>query len=69
MTDQNPVESYENYYAQLQSIVARLEAGELSLDESLRLYEQGVALAAACQRLLESAELRVTMLQNGGEPQ
>jgi exodeoxyribonuclease VII small subunit len=69
MSDQNPVESYEQYYAQLQSIVARLEAGELSLDESLQLYEQGVTLAAACQRLLEAAELRVTMLQNGGEPQ
>jgi exodeoxyribonuclease VII small subunit len=66
MTTQNPVESYEALYSKLQEIVQRLEAGELPLDESLRLYEEGVALAAACQRLLEAAELRITMLQGDG---
>ncbi len=67
MSDVTPVESYEQLYAQLQEVVARLEQGELPLDETLRLYEQGVRLAATCQRLLDSAELRVQTLM-GGEP-
>lgn len=67
MSDVTPVESYEQLYAQLQEVVARLEQGELPLDETLQLYEQGVRLAATCQRLLDSAELRVQTLM-GGEP-
>jgi exodeoxyribonuclease VII small subunit len=66
MPESNPVENYEALYTKLQAIVDKLEAGELPLDESLQLYEEGVALAAACQRLLEAAELRITMLQGDG---
>lgn len=62
MTAQSPVESYEQLYARLQEVVARLEAGELPLEETLQLYEQGVRLAAECQRLLDTAELRVRQL-------
>ncbi len=62
MTAQSPVESYEQLYARLQEVVARLEAGELPLEETLQLYEQGVRLAAECQRLLDAAELRVRQL-------
>lgn len=67
MSATSPVETYENLYIRLQEVVARLEAGELALDESLRLYEEGVSLAAECQRLLDAAELRVQQLQ-AGEP-
>jgi exodeoxyribonuclease VII small subunit len=67
MSDTTAVDTYEQLYAQLQEVVARLEQGELPLDETLRLYEQGVRLAASCQRLLDSAELRVQALM-GGEP-
>lgn len=67
MSAQTPVESYEALYEQLQQVVARLEQGELPLDETLRLYEQGVRLAAACQRLLDAAELRVRELTAGGD--
>jgi exodeoxyribonuclease VII small subunit len=49
----------------MQAIVARLEAGDLPLDEALALYEEGVTVAAACQRLLDEAELRVQELQTG----
>ena len=59
--------TYESLYAQLQGVVTKLEAGELALEESLKLYEQGTRLAAACQQLLDQAELRVRQLQ-GGEP-
>lgn len=59
----SPVETYESLYLRLQEVVARLEQGELPLDESLHLYEQGVRLAAECQRLLDAAELRIQQLQ------
>lgn len=55
--------SYEQLYAQLQQVVDQLEQGELALDEALKLYEQGTALAAACQQLLDQAELRIQNLQ------
>jgi exodeoxyribonuclease VII small subunit len=67
MSDTTPVDTYEQLYARLQEVVARLEQGELPLEETLRLYEQGVRLAASCQRLLDGAELRVQALM-GGEP-
>ena len=51
--------SYEESYAQLQSILERLEAADLPLADSLDLYEAGVKLAARCGVLLEEAELRV----------
>jgi exodeoxyribonuclease VII small subunit len=54
MTAQNAVESYEELYARLQEVVTRLEHGELPLAETLELYEQGVQLAAACQRQLQN---------------
>ncbi|MBI5930708.1 MAG: exodeoxyribonuclease VII small subunit [Chloroflexi bacterium] len=58
--------TFEEAYAQLETIVARLEGSNLALDESLSLFEQGQALAAYCQKLLESAELRVTQLAADG---
>jgi exodeoxyribonuclease VII small subunit len=54
--------TYESLYARMQAIVARLEAGQLPLDEALALYEEGVTVAAACQRLLDEAELRIQEL-------
>lgn len=57
--------TYESLYTQLQAVVTQLEAGELPLEESLKLYERGTQLAAACQQLLDRAELRVQQLQEG----
>jgi exodeoxyribonuclease VII small subunit len=61
--------TYESLYARMQAIVARLEAGELPLDESLALYEEGVAVATECQRLLDQAELRIQELKIGPRAQ
>jgi exodeoxyribonuclease VII small subunit len=58
---------FEQAFAQLEEIVQRLEAGELTLQESLDLYEQGMAAARHCQTLLDAAELRVTQIQGGVE--
>ncbi len=55
--------TYEGLYARMQEIVARLEQGELPLAEAMTLYEEGMRLAAVCQRILDEAELRVRQLQ------
>lgn len=62
-----PASSYETLYARMQAIVAQLEAGDLPLAEAIALYEEGVSVAAACQQILDEAELRVQVLQRGGE--
>jgi exodeoxyribonuclease VII small subunit len=64
-SDETPATTtYEALYTRLQEVVARLEAGELALDEMLSLYEQGIHLAAECQRLLDQADMRVQVLQD-----
>jgi exodeoxyribonuclease VII small subunit len=56
-------ESFELLYKRLEDTVSKLEQGNLSLEESLSLYEEGTELAKRCQELLQNAELRVTRLQ------
>jgi exodeoxyribonuclease VII small subunit len=48
--------------AELEQIVRSLESGQLELEESLEHYERGVALLNACQRKLDGAQQRITML-------
>jgi len=50
-------------------VVEGLEQGELSLEESLRRFERGIALTRECQKALEEAEqqVRILMEQEGGE--
>lgn len=58
--------------AELESIVAALEGGQLELEESMRRYERGVSLLRALQHKLANAQQRVTMLlgelESEGEP-
>ncbi len=58
---------YEQRSARLEEIVTRLESGELPLEESLTLYEEGVALVRACTRELDEAEQKVRMLRRTAE--
>ena len=58
--------SYEQLVERLQAIVARLEGGGVSLEEALRAYEEGITLAAQCQRILDSAEQRIQELREAG---
>ena len=53
---------FEAALAELEGIVAKLERGELKLEESLKLFERGVALTKECQQSLETAELKVRQL-------
>ena len=53
---------FEEALKKLEKIVSDLEAGKLALDESLRKYEEGVRLAQACSKILESAQKKVEVL-------
>jgi exodeoxyribonuclease VII small subunit len=59
-----PIEelTYEQSFAELESIIAALEAEERTLDESLAHFERGQALAKHCSELLENAELKIKTL-------
>jgi len=54
--------SYEQAFAELESIVAALENEQRSLDESMSLYERGQALVKRCAKILDKAELKVKQL-------
>lgn len=57
--------NYEKSVKELETIVDKLENGNLSLEEMMKLYEKGTALAAACSKSLEAAELKITQLSGG----
>lgn len=63
MASKKATEPFEALYTRLEETVTKLEGGNLSLEESLALYEDGMKLAVQCQELLQDAELRVTRLQ------
>jgi exodeoxyribonuclease VII small subunit len=53
---------FEQAMARLEAIVAELEKGELSLDESLKIFEEGVRLSKHCLKVLEEAERKIEVL-------
>ncbi|MDR3493717.1 MAG: exodeoxyribonuclease VII small subunit [Ancalomicrobiaceae bacterium] len=55
--------SFEKALAELESIVAKLERGDVALEESIKAYERGEALKAHCARLLDAAEARVEKIR------
>ena len=54
--------TFEQAFGELQTVVESLETGDLDLEESMRRFERGQALAERCSRLLETAELRLRKL-------
>ena len=56
---------FEAALAELEAIVARLEQGELPLEESLRQFERGVVLTRLCQKALSQAEQKIRVLAKG----
>jgi exodeoxyribonuclease VII small subunit len=68
MTDQPTSElSYEQAANQLESAVQRLEKGDLTLEESIRIFEQAVGLVRLCNARLDEIEKRITILVEGKE--
>jgi exodeoxyribonuclease VII small subunit len=58
----NPDPRFEDAYQELADIIDRLESGDLSLDESMTLFERGRTLVMLCEKQLNAAELRVSQL-------
>lgn len=67
LTEETPVEglTFEVALAQLEKVVARLESGEVPLEESIALYARGAALRAHCEERLKAAEARVAEIAQG----
>ena len=57
--------TYEQAYAKLEEYTKQLEGGELSLDESLKLFEQAVALIRCCGEKLDGAKKQMLVLMEG----
>ena len=57
-----PEPGFDQILMRLREVVARLESGDLTLEQSLQIYEEGVQLARRGQQLLASAEKRVEIL-------
>lgn len=68
MADPTPdTPSFEKQLAELEDVVKQMEAGDLPLEQSLKLFERGMELSGACRKQLEEAESRVEVLLRRGE--
>ena len=65
----SPVAHFEQSLEELEQLVEKMEAGDLSLDQSLTAYERGVGLYRQCQQALEQAELRVRLVTDPAQPE
>ncbi|MEN0001676.1 MAG: exodeoxyribonuclease VII small subunit [Pseudomonadota bacterium] len=68
MTDENGLKDpatlkFEDALAELETIVDRLERGDVGLDESIAIYERGEALRARCDMLLKAAEAKIEKIK------
>jgi exodeoxyribonuclease VII small subunit len=62
MAEKGKQVAFEDALKKLESVVARLEAGDVPLEESIRLFEEGMALAALCQSRLDEADRKIDLL-------
>jgi exodeoxyribonuclease VII small subunit len=61
------IKDFEAAIAELESVVKKLEEGDLALEQSLALYERGVQLSRFCHARLEEAERRIEILSERGD--
>ena len=61
------IKDYEAAIAELETIVKKMEEGDLALESSLQLFERGVHLSRFCHARLEEAERRIEVLNERGE--
>lgn len=59
--------TFEETFQELESVVAKLEGGEIPLEDAIELFERGQALSARCSQLLDEAELKLKQLTPDGE--
>jgi exodeoxyribonuclease VII small subunit len=65
--DKKGKKTFEDALNQLESIVARLEDGDLPLEESLKLFEEGIRLSRFCNQKLNETQKKVEILLGGDE--
>jgi exodeoxyribonuclease VII small subunit len=61
------IKDFEAAIAELETIVKKLEEGDMALEKSLELYERGVQLSRFCHTTLEAAEKRIEILNERGD--
>jgi len=61
------IKDFESAIAELDTIVKRMEEGDLTLEKSMELYERGLQLSRFCHSTLEAAERRIEVLNERGE--
>jgi exodeoxyribonuclease VII small subunit len=61
------IKDFESAIAELDTIVKRMEEGDLTLEKSMELYERGLQLSRFCHSTLEAAERRIEILNERGE--
>lgn len=54
--------NFEKSISELENIVKTLESGELSLDDTIKLFERGIKLSSQCNKLLDEAESKINIL-------
>ncbi len=59
--------SFEKAIEKLEKIVLEMEKGEISLDDSLKKFEEGVKLSKLCLEKLDEAEKKITIISEGGQ--
>ena len=61
--------NFEEMMKDLEQIATELESGELSLDESVKKFEEGIEISKSCSKILEDAEKKITILikESNGE--
>ena len=70
MAAENKPVDFEKALAELETLVERLERGDVPLDEALRAFERGVALTRHCQACLQTAQQKVEiLLKRSGHPE
>jgi exodeoxyribonuclease VII small subunit len=62
MTEKSQTPNFETAMAELEELVAQIETGDLSLEDSLKQFEKGIKLSRICQKALNDAEQRVKIL-------
>ncbi len=65
--DAPTIKDFESAIAELDSIVKRMEEGDLTLEKSMELYERGLQLSRFCHATLEAAERRIELLNERGD--
>jgi exodeoxyribonuclease VII small subunit len=67
MTMDPTIKDFESALAELDTIVRKMEEGDLTLEKSMELYERGLQLSRFCHSTLEAAERRIELLNDRGE--